>query len=90
MSKVTSAHHRGWAVWALVGAFLIVSGIGVGAVVASGSAGRSVTVRESEFKLSSAHNPVQDIYLRQVKGNVNEVKGVAVKALADPAKGCKM
>jgi branched-chain amino acid transport system substrate-binding protein len=43
-----------------------------------------------KFKLSSAHNPVQDIYLRQVKGNVNEVKGVAVKALADPAKGCKM
>lgn len=43
-----------------------------------------------KFKLSSAHNPVQDIYLRQVKGNLNEVKGVAVKALADPAKGCKM
>ena len=43
-----------------------------------------------KFKLSAAHNPVQDIYLRQVKGNVNEVKGVAVKALADPAKGCKM
>jgi branched-chain amino acid transport system substrate-binding protein len=42
------------------------------------------------FKLSAAHNPVQDIYLRQVKGNVNEVRGVAVKALADPAKGCKM
>jgi branched-chain amino acid transport system substrate-binding protein len=42
------------------------------------------------FKLSSAHNPVQDIYLRQVKGMSNEVKGVAVKALADPAKGCKM
>ncbi|HEX8885969.1 MAG TPA: ABC transporter substrate-binding protein [Noviherbaspirillum sp.] len=43
-----------------------------------------------KFKLSNAHNPVQDIYLRQVKGNLNEVKGVAVKALADPAKGCKM
>jgi branched-chain amino acid transport system substrate-binding protein len=42
------------------------------------------------FKLSKAHNPVQDIYLRQVKGNLNEVKGVAVKALADPSKGCKM
>jgi len=42
------------------------------------------------FKLSSAHNPVQDIYLRQVKGASNEVRGVAVKALADPAKGCKM
>lgn len=42
------------------------------------------------FKLSKAHNPVQDIYLRQVKGNLNEFKGIAVKALADPAKGCKM
>ncbi|MGV3654073.1 MAG: ABC transporter substrate-binding protein [Noviherbaspirillum sp.] len=43
-----------------------------------------------KFKVSAAHNPVQDIYLRQVTGNVNEYKGVAVKALADPARGCKM
>jgi branched-chain amino acid transport system substrate-binding protein len=42
-----------------------------------------------KFTLSPAHNPIQDIYLREVKGNNNEVKGVAIKALADPARGCK-
>src|SRR5207245_8290551 len=40
-----------------------------------------------KFTLSAAHNPIQDIYLREVKGNNNEVKGVAIKALADPARG---
>jgi branched-chain amino acid transport system substrate-binding protein len=43
-----------------------------------------------KFTLSPAHNPVQDIYVRQVKGDLNEMKGVAIKSLADPAKGCKM
>jgi branched-chain amino acid transport system substrate-binding protein len=43
-----------------------------------------------KFTLSPAHNPIQDIYLREVKGNYNEVKNVAVKALADPARGCKL
>ncbi|MGH8807480.1 MAG: ABC transporter substrate-binding protein [Noviherbaspirillum sp.] len=42
-----------------------------------------------KFTLSAAHNPIQDIYLREVKGNNNEVRGVAIKALADPARGCK-
>lgn len=42
------------------------------------------------FTLSKAHNPVQDIYLRQVKGGQEVVVGVAEKALADPALGCKM
>ncbi len=42
------------------------------------------------FTLSPSHNPVQDIYLREVKGNVNQVQSVAVKALADPGRGCKM
>ncbi len=42
------------------------------------------------FTLSKAHNPVQDIYLRKVDGKVNQVQGVAVKALADPARGCRM
>jgi len=39
--------------------------------------------------LSRAHNPVQDIYLRRVEGKENRVVGVAAKALADPARGCK-
>ena len=42
------------------------------------------------FMLSKAHNPVQDIYLRKVVGKENKVTGVAHKALADPARGCKM
>ncbi|MBS0326347.1 MAG: ABC transporter substrate-binding protein [Proteobacteria bacterium] len=42
------------------------------------------------FTLSKAHNPIQDIYLRKVVGTENRFEGVAVKALADPARGCKM
>jgi branched-chain amino acid transport system substrate-binding protein len=42
-----------------------------------------------KFTLSGANNPVQDIYLRQVSGGDNVFKGVAVKALADPAHGCR-
>lgn len=41
------------------------------------------------FTLSKARNPVQDIYLRKVEGNENKVIGVAARALADPARGCK-
>jgi branched-chain amino acid transport system substrate-binding protein len=42
------------------------------------------------FTLSKSHNPVQDIYLRKVVGGQNLYEGVAVKALADPARGCRM
>jgi branched-chain amino acid transport system substrate-binding protein len=43
-----------------------------------------------KFTLSAAGNPVQDIFLREVKGNYNEYRAVAVKGLADPARGCKL
>jgi branched-chain amino acid transport system substrate-binding protein len=42
------------------------------------------------FTLSKAHNPVQDMYLRQVVGKENKVVGIASKSLSDPARGCKM
>lgn len=42
------------------------------------------------WKMSKAHNPIQDIYLRQVSNGENLVKGVAAAALEDPAEGCKM
>ena len=42
------------------------------------------------FTLGKNHNPVQDIYLRQVVGKENKVISVASKALADPGRGCKM
>jgi branched-chain amino acid transport system substrate-binding protein len=42
------------------------------------------------FRFSKAHNPVQDIYLRQVKGGQQVVLGVAQKNAEDPAFGCTM
>ena len=42
------------------------------------------------FTIGASHNPVQDIYLRQVIGKENKVIGIATKALADPGRGCKM
>ena len=42
------------------------------------------------YTLGKTHNPVQDIYLRQVSGMENKVIGVASKSLADPGRGCRM
>ncbi len=42
------------------------------------------------FTLSKAHNPVQDIYMREVKGDQNVVIEVVSKGLEDPARGCKL
>ncbi len=42
-----------------------------------------------KFTLSPQRNPTQDFYVREVKGNYNVVTGIAVKALADPGRGCK-
>jgi len=42
------------------------------------------------WTMSKAHNPIQDIYLRKVVGRENRFVSVAHKALADPARGCKM
>jgi branched-chain amino acid transport system substrate-binding protein len=42
------------------------------------------------FSLSAAHNPVQDMYVRQVTGLENKPTGMVIKSLADPARGCKL
>jgi branched-chain amino acid transport system substrate-binding protein len=42
------------------------------------------------WTMSKAHNPIQDIYLRRVVGRENKMVSIAHKALADPARGCKM
>lgn len=42
------------------------------------------------FTIGANHNPVQDMYLRQVVGKDNKVIGVASHALADPGHGCRM
>ncbi|GAA5231576.1 ABC transporter substrate-binding protein [Verticiella sediminum] len=58
--------------------------------VVKGMASAQITSPRGEFTMSKAHNPVQDIYLREVKGEENVLVGVAVENLADPARGCRM
>ena len=43
-----------------------------------------------DWTLSKAHNPIQDFYLREVKGGKNVVIGMAAQKLEDPATGCKI
>jgi len=42
------------------------------------------------WRMSKAHNPIQDFYLREARGGGHRILGVAAKALEDPATGCKM
>jgi branched-chain amino acid transport system substrate-binding protein len=53
----------------------------------------SIDSPRGKWRLSKAHNPVQDIYLRKVVGVENKYEGVAVKALDDDPEmmaACKM
>ena len=59
-------------------------------VVIKGMEAARIDSPRGAFTLSRAHNPVQDIYLREVQGGQNKVLSTAVKALADPARGCKL
>ncbi len=43
-----------------------------------------------EITFSKAHNPIQNIYLREVIDGENKVIDVPVAALEDPARGCKL
>ena len=42
------------------------------------------------LSFSAAHNPVQNIYLREVKNGKNAFVKIAAAALSDPGTGCKM
>ncbi len=43
-----------------------------------------------KWAMSKAHNPVQDMYLREVVKGENKVLGVAAKALSDSGAGCRL
>lgn len=58
--------------------------------VIKGMAAATIDSPRGSFTLSRAHNPVQDIYLREVKGSENVVVEVVSSGLEDPARGCKM
>jgi branched-chain amino acid transport system substrate-binding protein len=42
------------------------------------------------ISFSTAHNVVQNIYVREVKGGLNRYISVAHANLADPARGCRL
>ena len=42
------------------------------------------------FKLGTSHNPIQNFYLRELRGGVNNYLGVAAEMLADETTGCKL
>ena len=52
--------------------------------------GVTIDSPRGKWKMSASHNPIQDIYLRQVVGKENKVLGVAARQLADSGAGCKM
>jgi len=58
--------------------------------IAKAIEGATIDSPRGKFTMSKAHNPIQDIYLRQAVGEQNKFVKVAWKALADPARGCKM
>ncbi|MEQ9813352.1 MAG: ABC transporter substrate-binding protein [Azospirillaceae bacterium] len=51
---------------------------------------QTIASPRGEFTFSDAHNPIQDIYLREVRDGQNVMIGVAYEDLADPATGCTM
>jgi branched-chain amino acid transport system substrate-binding protein len=42
------------------------------------------------LSFNKAHNPIQNIYLREVRNGRNELISVAQEAVNDPARGCKL
>jgi branched-chain amino acid transport system substrate-binding protein len=42
------------------------------------------------FKLSAAHNPVQNFYLRELKGGKNTLVRTTATAFSDPGTGCRL
>jgi branched-chain amino acid transport system substrate-binding protein len=60
------------------------------AALAAAIRGARIDSPRGAFTLGKGNNPVQDIYLRQVKGKENVVVSVAGPQLADPARGCRL
>ena len=42
------------------------------------------------LSFNKAHNPIQNIYLREVRNGRNEMISIAQAAVDDPARGCKI
>jgi branched-chain amino acid transport system substrate-binding protein len=75
--------------------------LGVGLKAAGGDIAKKAEFRQAiekatipsprgDFTISKSHNPVQDMYLRKVVGKENQRMGVAINALGDTGRGCRM
>jgi branched-chain amino acid transport system substrate-binding protein len=42
------------------------------------------------FKISAAHNPIQNFYLRELKGGKNVLLKTVATEFSDPGTGCKL
>ena len=56
----------------------------------SAMAAATINSPRGTFTLSISHNPVQNFYLREAKGGLNQVIGIAAENLNDPGTGCEM
>ncbi|WP_180684152.1 ABC transporter substrate-binding protein [Tepidicella baoligensis] len=52
--------------------------------------GATIDSPRGKWTMSKSHNPIQDMYLREVVGRENKVIGIARKAVEDPGTGCRM
>jgi branched-chain amino acid transport system substrate-binding protein len=42
------------------------------------------------LRFNKAHNPIQNVYLREVRNGRNEFVSIAQEAVDDPATGCRL
>jgi branched-chain amino acid transport system substrate-binding protein len=53
-------------------------------------ASQQIDSPRGDWRFSRAHNPIQNVYLREVRDGENVVIGVAAEDLEDPATGCRL
>jgi branched-chain amino acid transport system substrate-binding protein len=48
------------------------------------------TAPRAPLSFNKAHNPIQNVYLREVRNGRNELVKIAQANVDDPARGCRM
>lgn len=74
----------------ILGAEAVKGDVSAKAAMFKAMEGATIDSPRGQWTMSKSHNPVQDIYLREVKNGDNQVIGMAAKQLADSGAGCKM
>lgn len=66
------------------------AGAGARAKMVSAMESAKIDSPRGPLSFNKAHNPVQNIYLREVRNGRNELVSIAQANVDDPARGCKM